>query len=355
MSISKEAPGLTHDDYTVGWICALPNEQTVAIAMLDEEHPNLPKPPNDRNAYTLGRIGKHNVVIACLPKGQFGTTPTAVVAVWMRGTFPAIHFGMMVGVGQGIPPKVKLGDVVISSPVAEHPGVIQWDRGKAEDGGKFRRTGALNNPPTALLTALSKLETQQELEGTRIKSYMQSMADRHPRLQHQYVSDEGLVDPNNEVERLAPREPEVHCGLIASGNQVIRDKEERDRIDDMCGGNVLCIETESAALMNDFPCIVIRGIGGYADARKTNDWHNYAAAVAAACAKELLEILDAHDVKGEREARDVLELIRLSPIRYRQRVPSVLVSLPHFGHAGSIMQSMRPHPTRRRLARNRMS
>jgi len=27
---------LTHNDYTVGWVCALPKEQTAATAMLDQ-------------------------------------------------------------------------------------------------------------------------------------------------------------------------------------------------------------------------------------------------------------------------------------------------------------------------------
>jgi hypothetical protein len=43
----------------------------VAEAMLDEEHEILPiADPNDNNTYLLGRIGSHNVVIACLPCGN---------------------------------------------------------------------------------------------------------------------------------------------------------------------------------------------------------------------------------------------------------------------------------------------
>src|ERR1700735_1807094 len=77
---------LTHNDYTVGWVCALPKEQTAATAMLDQRHAGLPKPPNDPNTYTLGSLGKHNVVIACLPKGKVGTNPAATVAAWMIST-----------------------------------------------------------------------------------------------------------------------------------------------------------------------------------------------------------------------------------------------------------------------------
>lgn len=70
----------THDEYTVGWVCALSKEQTAATAMLDDIHVCLPKPPNDPNAYTLGSIGKHNIVIACLPEGEIGNNSAATFA-----------------------------------------------------------------------------------------------------------------------------------------------------------------------------------------------------------------------------------------------------------------------------------
>lgn len=82
---------MARKDYMVGWICALPKEQTVAKAMLDKIHPDLPKPANDKNTYTLGSIGRHNIVIACLPKRQIGTNSAGVVAAQMLFT-PTIFF-----------------------------------------------------------------------------------------------------------------------------------------------------------------------------------------------------------------------------------------------------------------------
>jgi nucleoside phosphorylase len=52
--------------------------------------------------------------------------------------------------------------------------------------------------------------------------------------------------------------------------------------------DVLCFEMEAAGLMNDFRCIVIRGISNYADSHKNDLWQRYAAAAAAGVAKELL-------------------------------------------------------------------
>ena len=46
-------------------------EYVAAQTFLDEEHegPEYVS-PNDNNDYTLGKIGKHNVVIAVLPSGS---------------------------------------------------------------------------------------------------------------------------------------------------------------------------------------------------------------------------------------------------------------------------------------------
>jgi hypothetical protein len=53
----------------------------------------------DDNAYTLGEISGHNIVVACLPSGVYGTISAATVAAHMRTTFPLIRFGLMVGIG----------------------------------------------------------------------------------------------------------------------------------------------------------------------------------------------------------------------------------------------------------------
>lgn len=69
---------LTHQDYSVGWVCALKEELAAAQVMLDTEHPELLIPSSDSNAYTLGSIDGHNVAIACLPEGDIGNDPAAM-------------------------------------------------------------------------------------------------------------------------------------------------------------------------------------------------------------------------------------------------------------------------------------
>jgi nucleoside phosphorylase len=101
----------------------------------------------------------------------------------------------------------------------------------------------------------------------------------------------------------------VHYGTIASGNQVMRSAAERDRVSAELGG-VLCFEMEAAGLMNSFPSLVIRGICDYADSHKNKRWQPYAAATAAACAKEVLsvippaEVAKTHTVKEATGGRD---------------------------------------------------
>ena len=127
---------LTHQDYAVGWICALPYpEQAAALFMLDTEHPRLPRNQADTNNYTLGSIGLHNVVMACLPQGEYGISSAANVASQMKHSFPNIQFGLMVGIAGGVPnlPEIdiRLGDVVVSKPSIRNGGVVQYDFGKA--------------------------------------------------------------------------------------------------------------------------------------------------------------------------------------------------------------------------------
>jgi nucleoside phosphorylase len=94
---------MKYEDYIVGWICALPAEMAAAVGMLDERHSPLRQDPHDHNTYTLGRIGMHNVVIACLPAGVKGTISAARVANQMLWSFKWLRFGLMVGIGGGVP------------------------------------------------------------------------------------------------------------------------------------------------------------------------------------------------------------------------------------------------------------
>lgn len=60
----------TIGEYTIGWMCALEEEYFAACRMLDEEfYGPAESEANDNNTYVFGRIGKHYVVVGCLPEG----------------------------------------------------------------------------------------------------------------------------------------------------------------------------------------------------------------------------------------------------------------------------------------------
>ncbi|KAL6910524.1 ankyrin repeat-containing domain protein [Trichoderma evansii] len=287
--------------------------------MLDQIHTTLSL-VNDDNAYTLGSIGAHNVVIACLPKGRYGTNSAATIAIKMISSFPAIKFGLLVGIGGGIPSKVRLGDVVVSAPIDQYPGVVQWDLGKAEGDGGFRRTGALNSPPNALLKVLTKLESEHEMQEPKILRFLDEMRRKWPRLYPKYFWNDSLKDPQDRCIERGMKCPGIHHGLIASGNQVIKDATVRDRLDEHLNGNLLCLEMEAAGLMNDFPCLVIRGICDYADTTKNKDWQEYAAAVAAAYAKEIISGLQVCAVEHMDSVKDILSSINSELRSFRTAV-----------------------------------
>jgi hypothetical protein len=132
-------------DYTVAWICALPVEAAAARAILDRTRP-LPHGFTDPNAYELGELNGHYVVIVLLPLGVHGTVAAATVVTAMMSTFRRLRFGIMVGIGGGVPGEqndIRLGDVVVSKPGVRHSSVIQYAYGKTIPG-EFEQTGTLN-------------------------------------------------------------------------------------------------------------------------------------------------------------------------------------------------------------------
>ena len=299
---------LSNDDYIVGWVCALPIEMAAAQAMLDYVHDILPKDPVDSNAYTLGSIDRHNIVITCLPTDGYGMNNAATVASHMRRSFPSIRVLLMVGIGGGVPGEVdvRLGDVVVSTRV------IQYDLGKTVTDGHFQRTGSSYTPPQALMTAVTKLQADHETEPSKIPVILSGMLERNPSMA-KYTCRDALQDllfdssydhaeSSNSCQqcdrlRLVERptrdndNPKIHYGVVASGNRVIKHGKTRDQLAQELGN--ICFEMEAAGLMGDFRCLAIRGICDYSDSHKNKQWQKYAAATAAAYAKELLSVMPA--------------------------------------------------------------
>jgi nucleoside phosphorylase len=324
-------------NYTVGWICAIPTEYIAAQELLDEEHPRPASlAPHDRNDYTLGKIGEHNVVIAVLSVGEYGTSSAASVASNMLTSFPNIRIGLMVGIAGGAPSQrndIRLGDIVVSCPQNGNGGVFQHDFGKEIQTQQFKHSGYLNQPPPLLRSAVAGLMTQYKRKGHRIDSIIQDALEKNERLQGEYsrppphtdvlyqsdfVHPEGLkcngvcdLKQSNLVPRAERGKekdnPMIHYGLIASANRLMKNAQTRDAYAESM--EVLCFEMEAAGLMNNFPCLVIRGICDYSDSHKNKGWQGYAAMTAAAYAKDLLCRIPPNSVEAEKILEDIKDKI----------------------------------------------
>lgn len=318
----SEEPQLSPEEYTVGWICAVTTEYVAAQVFLDQRH----APPtfiatNDNNDYTLGRIGKHNVAIAVLPGGEYGTASAAGVARDMLHSFPNIRIGLLVGIGGGAPsPKhdIRLGDVVVSQPQHGLGGVIQYKAVPQDE--PFRSSHFLASPPPVLLTAISGLRAEHEINGHTIHEDIEANLHTKKRLRKKYSrpdkATDQLYDANaalsdggaaTTLQRQARDEddddPAIHYGLIATADELMTDAKIRDQYAER---GVLCFEMEAGGLMNHFPCLVVRGICDYCDAHKTTHWQGYAAMAAAAYAKDLIKRIIPNKVLMEKKLGELV-------------------------------------------------
>jgi nucleoside phosphorylase len=272
-------------------------------------------------------MGAHNVVIAVMP--EIGNNSAATVATQLLNDFTSIRFGLLVGIGGGIPSDdeddIRLGDVVVSKPTATFGGVVQFDRGKIHSNGQFERTGTLKKPPAVLMANVNRLEAQHRRIGNQISKYLSEMLEKFPNMEDEYIypgmEQDQLFeatynhkagktcrecDRSKVVERALRKKsaPRVHYGTIGSANEVIKDSETRDKLRKDLG--ILCVEMEAAGLMDEFSCLVIRGICDYADSHKNKRWQPYAAATAAAYAKELLSIIPTQEIVKTTKAAEQL-------------------------------------------------
>ncbi|KAH2164907.1 hypothetical protein KXW37_007154 [Aspergillus fumigatus] len=270
----------TYNDYTVGVVCAMGFEMSAVRYMLDDEHPRLPTKQGDSNLYILGELSGHNVVIAWLP-GTQGKGAAAIVANNMQRTFASIKWRLLVGIGGGVPSRthdIRLGDIVVSMPEGPFGGVVQYDLGKdVEDG--FTLKGFLLPPPPILRSAVEKF-CKNSLALQITNSHQQTRMFSSNQITLMYLIRSHVGD--------------IHYGLIASGDRVMRSAMKRSKTGREIG-DILCFEMEAAGIMTEFPCIAIHGISDYADSHKSDIWQNYAAAAAAGCAKELLSYLNPED------------------------------------------------------------
>ncbi|RFU80617.1 natch and ankyrin domain [Trichoderma arundinaceum] len=308
----------SRDDYLVGWVCALLVEVAAAKAALDRVHDNPPPDQNldDNNNYILGSLQGHNVVLAYPNPGVYGEMSVASVATQLHASFKSVRFILMVGIAGGVPDTkedIRLGDVVVSKSTAGWPGVVQYDVNgeRAEDQHQLIRGTAPDQPTPLLLTAMGKAETAAIFDESQMTQYISEIVQKDPitfahpgpgqdvlfEPDYDHITIESEADGCNHCnpDRIRPRQPRetqdpiVHYGLIVSSHYLIRHGATRDKLAHKQGA--LCLETEASGLKDAAKYLVIRGICDYADSHSSKLWHAYAAAAAAAYAKEVLSFI----------------------------------------------------------------
>lgn len=341
MAPSPEPPR-SRREFKIAIICALPLEAECVLAMFDKtwDHP-LGKAKEDLNAYSLGVIARHNVVLAHMP--GMGKVSATSVAAGVRLSFTSIEYAFVVGICGGVPfngkREVILGDVIVSQLL------VQYDLGKQHPEGFETKTAAedsLSRPSQEIRSLLAKLNTshhrrlmQQEItthllaiqktlpetaypgsESDRLydASYLhkhRAVADNAPCVacesspEHrcQDASKMKCKDLGCEESELVQRDrlskakvsdisssdgsPQLHIGRIGTADTVLKSGTDRDRI--AREHSLIAFEMEGAGVWDYFSnSLVIKGVCDYADSHKNKQWQDFAAAAAAACMKSFL-------------------------------------------------------------------
>jgi nucleoside phosphorylase len=280
------------------------------MLMLDKRHDgHFPLQRGDDYIYQAGEVCGHNVIIATLPAGQeYGTGSAAALASQVKKFFPNLWFGLLVGVAAGLPkltgpsPRdIRLGDVLVALPEGDSAGLIAYDLGKetGEDGFQLLRGGhVLALTETVVRSAIGNIRLQAPDDVQLFSSFYEEIKDK----EH---AGGTFADPGQEedrfyevdamgVSRLKHRErradnrrTRVWYGPIGSGEKLMRNASKRDELRDKY--NIIGLEMEASGMMNRIPVGVIRGVCDYGDEHKNKEWQPYAAAMAAAYAKAVLQ------------------------------------------------------------------
>ncbi|KAI9869294.1 MAG: hypothetical protein M1813_000083 [Trichoglossum hirsutum] len=302
--------GLDFEHYTVAWIAPLEIEAQAAWYMLDHEHRgSFSVNRGDDYVYTAGDINGHNVIIATFPAGHnYGVGSAAALASQVKRSFPNLWFGLLVGVAAGlpnlsrIPPRdIRLGDVLVGVGEGESAGLVNYGLGKeTSDGFELLPSGAQTPTETVVRSAIGSIKSLapmhgnvflQHYEGIKNKPHSNgTFADpgqeRDQLYQTAYEEDNLMIKLVERTLRSPSERTKVWYGPIGSGDKLMKNARKRDDLREKF--NLIGLEMEAAGAMNTIPVGVIRGVCDYGDAQKNKEWQPYAAAMAAAYAKELL-------------------------------------------------------------------
>jgi len=297
---------------TVGIITPLPKEYAAARAMLEETREHTVPGPGAGRRYLLGELpaaggGRHILVLAL---ADMGNNLSAARVTRLVEHFPKVRSIIVVGIAGGIPhperpvEHVRLGDIVVSN----REGVVQYDFDKEEY--DFENESPViiprhsPRPPSAELNEAARLLEAAELSGNRPWMNNIQLADHLPGVDRPPDATDKLAssdDPSLTVSHPADLmrtlgQPRVFLGPIASANKLLKNPKLRDALRNSY--HVKAVEMEASGIADatwtaGIGYLVVRGICDYCDMSKGEAWQYYAAVVAAAYMRALLESMSA--------------------------------------------------------------
>ncbi|XP_034942637.1 uncharacterized protein [Chelonus insularis] len=284
----------------------------------------------ESNVYTLGNIGDHRIVCTKLP--TVGHTREAITAAGntttrLLGTFQKVDYVFLVGVGGGVPhytdynKHVRLGDVVVSYPTMTNKKYvyIYCENAKADENGSYHFDTKEYCPVNLGLQelAMNLKKNADEKSDTPWKTYLKEGLENLDNLQ----SEHDFKQPPLESDKLymaigerdvievahpaAPQDisnkrmmgcPRIHLASIASGRQISRDDQLRQKFASRFG--CLAFDGEMDAVVESIlgncreSFAVVRGISDYKDGSRGKEWQPYAALAAASVVKSIIYAMD---------------------------------------------------------------
>ncbi|GIK05065.1 hypothetical protein Aspvir_009164 [Aspergillus viridinutans] len=282
-----------------------PRLEAAAVAALFDESFGVAKHGKmlgDGNSYSMGVLGRYNVVLAHMP--SVGKVAAATTAAGVRSSFPNIELVIVVGICGAVlqgrnGQDINLGDVIISK------GLIQYDMRRRLLGNRILRKDSvyinLPLPRAQIRGTLATLQTlhidhalsrkygnmrrpsgknwvmRQNTQGQRGTSCL----TLHININTANTPPVGYVEPGKTtleyckeqevVHRASSSKPVIHFGLIGSGNTVMRSGEDRASI--VGRDQVIAFEMEVAGVWETFSSVlVIKGASYYADGHKSKRW-----------------------------------------------------------------------------------
>ncbi|MEP7125077.1 MAG: hypothetical protein ABJE95_29375 [Byssovorax sp.] len=149
-------------------------------------------------------------------------------------------------------------------------------------------------------------------------------------------------------------QPRIFFGPIASTNALLKDPVDRDRLREQHG--VKAVEMEASGIadatwMQRAGYLAVRGICDYCDKYQNDDWHRYAALVAAAYARSVIERMASDRPSARPEDPSAEPLAMTPPMPYRG-VGTSLSMLTAADHIVDQLAITRLHAHARQRGRN---